>query len=72
MNTSTTPRRPAVETVAHGDPSSAATIRPANAAVFGAAAVTPYGPEGEQDHTVTVLPDVVQLPWEPYYLEPPD
>ena len=29
-------------------------------------------PEDEREPSVIVLPDVVELPWEPYYLEPPD
>ena len=72
MNTSTRSLRPTLEAIAHGGPSSTATIRPDDAAVSGAAEARPYGRDGERDRTVTVLPDVVQLPWDPYYLEPPD
>ena len=72
MNTSTRSLRPTLEAIAHRDPSSAATLRPDDAAVSGAAEARPDRPNGERDRTLTVLPDVVQLPWEPYYLEPPD
>jgi hypothetical protein len=72
MSTSTRSLRPTLEAIPHGDPSSAATIHAEDAAVSGAAEARPYRPDGQRDRTVTVLPDVVQLPWDPYYLEPPD
>jgi len=70
MATSTRSQRAELETAAGRDGSSGDTVRPYDETF--ARAQERHSAADERDHALIVLPDVVELAWEPYYLEPPD
>lgn len=71
MATSTRSQRAQSDTIAAGgDVPGAGPVRPLDQTL--ARAEERHSAADERDQALIVLPDVVELAWEPYYLEPPD
>ena len=70
MATSTSSHRAELKSAGGSDASRGGTVCPHDETL--ARAEEHHSPADERVQAVIVLPDIVELAWEPYYLEPPD